>query len=185
MRRVFLPDPPPADAEVHGRLKFQRIDDGPQPVIKAWQGRQSRPYVHHIFRTALEREQWIQKHKDSDDAILRARAERKAEEVARLATMRETIQVGTLLHYSWGWEQTQCDYFQVIKRSGSFVTIRPIKAATVPGSEGNMSEMQTPCPDQFFGEPMRKRITPYGVKMDHGTASPVAADAEHYCSWYG
>lgn len=63
MRRTPRPpNPPPADAEVHGRLKFKRWP-GDRPgtiLVRAWRGRQSHPFAFYLFKSASEAEKWVQ-----------------------------------------------------------------------------------------------------------------------------
>ena len=188
MRRfTFLPELPPDDAEVHGRLKFQRIDNPREsPHVKAWRGKQRSPYAYHRFRNLDKREAWISEQKAGEDASVKFKAELAETKARQVAEMCEQIKVGTLLHYSWGYDQTQCEYFQVVARTARTATIREIGSESVPGSDGFMSEYRRPVPDAFLdsSRPMRKKINVFGVGMAHGCACPTSADAKHYCSWY-
>ncbi len=179
---------PPDGCEVYGKLKFYQTSDEHGVYVRAWRGRAKRPYAHYRFRTLFERERWIAKQKESHDVEQVFKAEIKAKRVQDVAAMAKTIQVRTLLHYSWGYEQTQCDFFEVVAKSGQRVTLRAIAAKSVPDSKsayGGMADLRQPCPGQYIGEPFRKTISPFGVSMAHGSARPTDADEKHYCSWYG
>ena len=54
----------------------------------------------------------------------RAEQKRKAAEDAKAAA--DSISVGDVFYSSWGWEQTNVDFYQVVEKRGQFVTIRPI-----------------------------------------------------------
>jgi hypothetical protein len=99
--------------------------------------------------------------------------------------MKEAIQEGTLLHYAWGYDQTQCEFYAVVERRGSDAIVRRIRAVTVPGSEGFMCDKRRPDPRESIGEPFRKRVTPWGIKMGHGYATPTTEEKAYHCSWYG
>lgn len=60
---------------------------------------------------------------------------------------------GAIFEYSWGYDQTNIDYFQVVRRSGSTVWVRPINGKSIPGSEGFMSDRVVPVKDAFVPEP--------------------------------
>jgi hypothetical protein len=47
--------------------------------------------------------------------------------------------VGDILHHSWGYDQTNCDFYQVVEAKKASVILKKIGAKTVPGSEGFMS----------------------------------------------
>lgn len=179
----LLDDAPPAICASYGRVKWHCYESGGRPCIKEWCGRSLRPKSWY-FRSEGERQEHVDRLIASEKAREEFRAKMKAEEAAHLAKMMETIQVGTLLHYSWGYDQTQCDYFQVVEKRGRVVILREIGCEVVPGSEGFMSDRRRPVADKFYGEPIRKMIGAYGIRMDHGSASPCKADEANYCSWY-
>ena len=56
---------------------------------------------------------------------------------------------GDIVHHSWGYDQTQCDYYQVTRTTKAGVTLKPIKNETVSGSEGFMSRSCMPVKDGF------------------------------------
>ena len=58
--------------------------------------------------------------------------------------------VGDILHHSWGYDQTNCDFYQVIEVKKASVVLRKIGAETVPGSEGFMCEQLMPVKDAFI-----------------------------------
>lgn len=75
--------------------------------------------------------------------------------------MKSSIQHQLLVHdilmASWGYDQTNIDYYQVTKLIGAqTVEIRKIAAKTTP--TGSMCGECYPLIDQFIGEPMKKRV---------------------------
>lgn len=58
--------------------------------------------------------------------------------------------LGDILHHSWGYDQTNCDYYQVVGVKPASVILRPIGAQTVPNSEGFMSSRLMPVRDNFL-----------------------------------
>ena len=60
------------------------------------------------------------------------------------------FQVGDILHHSWGYDQTNCDFYQVVGVKHATVILRKIAAETVPGSEGFMCEKVMPVKDAFI-----------------------------------
>jgi len=75
----------------------------------------------------------------------------EAKERKRLARTRfqNPYKVGDVLHHSWGYDQTNCDFYQVVEVKKASVVLRKIGAETVPGSEGFMSESIMPTKDAF------------------------------------
>lgn len=83
------------------------------------------------------------------------------------------LKVGDILYTSWGYDQTNVDFYQVIGLVGNAsVDIRQIKAVK-DGPDGIYYRLM-PVPDQFIGTVMWcKRVSPYdgkSVKIDRQTA---------------
>ncbi len=58
--------------------------------------------------------------------------------------------VGDIVHHSWGYDQTNCDFYQVVEVKPASVVLRKIGAKTVPGSEGFMCESLMPEKGAFL-----------------------------------
>lgn len=77
------------------------------------------------------------------------RRQRKQEARSRFEN---PYKVGDILHHSWGYDQTNCDFYQVVEVKKASVILRKIGAKTVEGSEGFMSESLMPEKDAFVIE---------------------------------
>lgn len=60
------------------------------------------------------------------------------------------FKVGDIIHHSWGYGQTNCDFYQVVRVTKASIEVRPIGTKTVPGSEGFMSRKAMPVKDNFL-----------------------------------
>lgn len=77
-------------------------------------------------------------------------AEGKEKKRLARALFQNPYKVGDILHHSWGYDQTNCDFYQVVEVKKASVVLRKIGATTVPGSEGFMSESLMPEKDAFI-----------------------------------
>jgi hypothetical protein len=152
-------------------------------ILRIWKGKQRKPYIHELILPASVAER-IEQQKHLFDQQQEWKAKLAHDRADKLAAMRDSIQVGTILHGSWGWEQTNCEYFEVVERRGAFAIVREIAQRSKPGSEGFMCDQRYPVPGKFIGEPIKKLITAYGLAFEHFTASPCDPAESHYCSWY-
>ena len=65
--------------------------------------------------------------------------------------------VGDILYHSWGWEQTNIDYYQIVKVTKASVVLREI--AQDKEYTHDMSGMCSPVPNEFIStETITKRI---------------------------
>jgi hypothetical protein len=150
-------------------------------VAMGFQGKAIKPAFYYTFKTPEARAAYVAKWAESLRRCDEARAQRRADR--RSDT--HTLQVGAVLMRSWGYEQTNIDWYQVTAIvSDKMVVVRKIAGRIIPG-EGisAMSGYTTPCLHQFVGEPMRVRAGKRGVSMKHGHASPWDG-MPRYCSWY-
>lgn len=99
--------------------------------------------------------------------------------------MSTNYQVGDVVFNTWGWEQTNIDFYQVVKVSAATISIKPIQARIVKSSPLAMHGHTMPVVDSFKSdETAIKRPNKHGnVKFKYGAGRkwdgmPVG------CSWY-
>jgi hypothetical protein len=101
------------------------------------------------------------------------------------------FKVGDLLSNSWGYEQTNWDFAQVVAVGKRSVTIRPVGRRTIEDT-GAMSAYVAPVKDAFAGEEKVVRFTfsVYGGKLHarlparHGSWSAVGDREKFLETWY-
>jgi len=149
--------------------------EAPWSVELIWdRGNDQQPTWHRHEKCVLQ----------SEAALIDEIEKRKEADQLALANYANEFVAGTILLNSWGYDQTNIQYYEVIERRGMMVVIREIAAKTVPGSEGPMSDWRTPVPGHFIGPPIRKRIGPSGLTMRFGRAVIIQPNEKHRCSWY-
>lgn len=154
------------------------------PYGMAFTGKRSKPDWHYRFRSEGDRESRIQKH----FARVRASKAFKAEQKAK-RTKPHDLKVGDIFSCSWGYEQTNVDFYEVTKIVGAkTVEIREIASQMTNDESGAMSGYVLPCPGKFVGEPMRKRVdmssSRPAIKMTSYSAAFFWSGEKKYMSWY-
>jgi hypothetical protein len=123
-------------------LRVSRID---QPTIRAllWRPRAEKPYAHYRFTTIERRDAFIAEQIRRFEAHEAQKRERR-----RTPADGDLSQcsVGSVFSYSWGYDQTNVEFWQVIARSGTTVRLRQIASETVQSSERHVR----PRPDAFL-----------------------------------
>ena len=98
------------------------------------------------------------------------------------------------------------DYYEVVKKTGQTVALKPIGATEVPGSQGFMCATVKPVPGAFISnsyklrkqnadgtttqlETLRKKVqyTPDGrayLSFEYGWCDVTTPAESHYSSWY-
>lgn len=164
--------------EEHGVLV---VADSSRMIVMGFSGKAQKPNFYLRFRTVERAEEYV--------ADWFARIERRAEEkrAAREARKNEShsLEVGTVLYSSWGYDQTNIDYYEVVKVVGkSTVEIREI--ARISKETESMQGSCIPAPGQFIGPVMRRRVNSYGsVKItSFYNASPAKFTMVAGCKIY-
>ncbi len=120
-------------------------------TLYVWKPKAENPYVKYTFRTDAARTDYLGKVIREYDAHLKYVADRKIEtKTAQAQGDLKLCDPGAIFSYSWGYEQTQVEYWQVVKRSGLRLTLAEIACETVDGSQGFMSDRVRPAKDAFL-----------------------------------
>ena len=122
---------------------------------------------NYMFSTAERREQyvtgWVDGLMDREASKLATRSAKKA------AT--HSLVVGSILNTSWGYDQTNVEYFQVVgMKSKTMVILREI--ASIQHDDSHV----LPARDSFIGKMFTKRVNPHysSIKINSSaTAFPT------------
>jgi hypothetical protein len=124
------------------------------PIVRAvaFGGKGQKPIWNYRFKTIESLNNQIS---ESLGSYMR-REEVKQEYKAKRSAPHD-VQLGDVFRCSWGYDQTNIDYYEVTKVLGAFVEITPIRCM----SEETMSMQgeSVPCVGSYFGEPMRKKVS--------------------------
>jgi len=94
------------------------------------------------------------------------------------------IKIGDIFVYSWGYDQTNIEFYQVTATTSKTVTIREVESKEIENNHMMMTGKSSAIMDAFIGEPIRK--TPYlstGVwrlNMPYGVCSPWDGEPRYF-----
>jgi hypothetical protein len=93
------------------------------------------------------------------------------------------FKVGEIVYNSWGYDQTNIDYYEIVKVSSNYVWLRRIQGNTT--ETGFMCGDTTPTPGAFVnGEITQHKADASGhVNFKHGSGSRWDGRPQR-CSWY-
>lgn len=157
-------------AKVGEAVAYTWIDGKGQHRAIAWLGRAQNPYSGngaavggpYWFKDAERRRAWVAqcfaRAASAADRMGKARAEKAAARAKPHA-----LQVGDVLVCSWGYDQTNIDYYEVTALVGSqMVEYRRIGCQST--QTGHMQGDSVPAPGQYIGEAKRARVSEYGER---------------------
>lgn len=154
-------------------------------------GKSKNSSFHYRFSTKERMMNHIEQFVENCKKNLAYKLERKAKQKAANALV--TVKVGQIFHYSWGYDQTNCDFYQVISVKGKTAVLKAIGSRIVKGSEGFMCCNLVAVKDSFLSgnraETITKRVQAgYNgeamFSMDFGSLTLTDESTPHYSSWY-
>lgn len=139
----------PDKIERFERLIILRENAVGKPSVRIWRGEQGKPFANYLFKDEVAREVYIEREKVAEKQSVEFKQKSKAK--YRAAQLQELVtrQVGDILYYSWGYDQTNIDWYQVTGKTESRIKIRPIASTYVEDSF--MSGLEKPVKDKFTG----------------------------------
>lgn len=119
-------------------------------------GKADKPDFHFYYKTEAQRAEAIQNFIDGRKAQAKYMAERKAER-----SKPHTLKLGDILYTSWGYDQTNVDFYQVVEVVGAnSVKIQKVAQALSSEKEsGGPADYVVAVPGKFLGDPMLKRVS--------------------------
>lgn len=173
IRRSYVPKDVPAQRSASKRgaaEAFTWTENGRYYVAAFW-GASAKPWRGSVwyYKTQEQRRAFIA------DLFQRAsaHAERKAKARAEKIEKRKAphaLQLGDILRASWGYEQTNIDYYQVTRLVGS-MTVEVREIAQQREETEYMQGRCVPAPGEFIGEAKRYRVSDYGKRDSIKVAS--------------
>lgn len=147
----------------------------------------------YFFQNEKRREDWVTKKvSDLKTRIMEQQKNQEAKAAVR-ANMQHGFEVGQIYYDSWGYDQTNIDFYEITEVKGKSVIIRAIACKYVDGTAGHDSCNVKPVPGNYCGEPQLKHIIfymnndnkpVYHIKSRHGWISLYTKeDKGVYSSW--
>jgi len=109
-------------------------------LVIAFQGKQSKPLYHYSYRTEAERDRRIADTIRSRTLTLDMKKKRQEEK----KNFVHGLEVGSVLYSSWGYDQTNVNFYEVTDVKGKQVILRPIGKKTVKDDGYSASVIASP-----------------------------------------
>ncbi|WP_059759041.1 hypothetical protein [Thiobacillus denitrificans] len=133
-------------------------------AVIAYSGKRGKHDAHYTMRDRAQAMQWAGEYMDKQQAQAQRKTERRAEQTAKRAAGHK-LQVGDVLRSSWGYDQTNIDYYEVTKLIGArMVELREIGAESV-GGDHYMTGDCVPKPGHYTGEAKRHMVCDDGQSV--------------------
>lgn len=123
-------------------------------VVLGFKGKQIKASFHYRFKTTEAAKNYADTFVSGVEKIA---ADKAAAKAVRKATVR-ALELGDVLVSSWGYEQTNIDYYQVVGLVGkASVLLQEIAKQKTTDDRGDTGKC-VPIIDNFIGEPFTKKV---------------------------
>ena len=114
----------------------------------AYSGKRSKPDFNYKFKS----EQSLEAHVSCYLKTLIERNRSKTEHKEKRLSFQHSLKIGDILYSSWGYDQTNIDFYQVIGIIGKHVKIKEIESSMPNGEEGFMTGQVIAVKDKFIND---------------------------------
>jgi len=158
-----------------------------KPAAVCYGGKRSKADYHYSYPTEEARDKRVQ---ETLDAYAASAARKKAAREAK-KNQPNPFKVGDVLVCSWGYDQTNVDFYVVQRTTKSMVEMVKCGSKSVQ-AHGPMSDAVVPDPEKTFGNPLKKRVQGYMdggefrayVTMNSFSSARKWEGRPSYRSWY-
>lgn len=127
------------NSKVAGELNFTEV----QYYAIAYRAKAGKSYAHIRFKDKERRQAWL----DNEVAGFKARAQRMAERKVQ-RHQKHNVKIGDIFCSSWGYDQTNINFYQVISTTDRMVEVQEISGARE--YEGDMHGNTSAVKDAFI-----------------------------------
>ena len=178
-RAAWIPDGARKVSMKNGAAVFYLYERSGKPCARCFIGSAGKPAWRLQFRSEAQRAARIEEQISS----LNARDAAKAARVAKP----HSLGVGVILSASWGYEQTNVDFYEVVRVIGkTMVEIEKIgtQSASDETTGNSMADYAVPDPERRTGKITRHRVSNGAVRIASYCTAYVWDGRPRYRSWY-
>jgi len=144
-----------------------------KPIAMGFYGKTKKPIFHYRFKSPENMQEYIDKFFADRKQHFVRKAEAKAKRLSASQEMANKTIVGDIFYSSWGYDQTNIDFYQIVAKKGkmSFM-LQKIGSKIIEYTDYGVDYV-VPNPGHTKGEPMLKRMTEYGFNLNsYSSANP-------------
>jgi hypothetical protein len=136
-----------------------------RPCAIVYYGKQSKAVGHHSYRDEAERTRGVTRYFEGRRAHDKAQTDYAQTRKVKAAEFAGQVEVGTIFHYSFGYDETHHVFYEVVEVKGRYAMVRKIRQA----QEDLGYDWRHRCAPQsgdFCGEPVRVLLQDGRIKVD-------------------
>jgi hypothetical protein len=151
-------------------------------VAQGFQGKRAKFDFNYKFKTKEHMDKYIDAYFDNIENRKKAREDRKVRTKDDAVQFLASLKPGVILHDSWGYDQTNVEFFEVISVDGCKVTVREIAHKDLESTSW-CSCMTEPQKGVYTGQPKTKIVRGSSIKIDSCVSLTIWNGKPKHKSW--
>lgn len=143
-------------------IQVYKLESDKVIIAMCFVGKALKPTWHYRFKDDVRLQMQIKDTIDSKQSSLDYKNKRKQEQ--KEAINLNDVAVGDVFRCSWGYDQTNIDYYQVTSVRGLTMTVCQI--GSMSEEDGFLQGKSVPALNHFIGKPMTKRIQQWSKESE-------------------
>ena len=140
-------------------------ENGTKYTAMVFAGKRSKYDKYYGFKTAERRDEYVKQYFEDIAASYEAKKKYAEKKKAMAAENQDKYEVGKILYSLWGYDQTNIDFYQIVKKTKSMIVIHKIGKEYLDTKYAS-EDLVMPVKDYFIGKEMKKKVGPYGVTLN-------------------
>ncbi len=154
-----------------------------KPTAIAYSGKSSKPVFHFSFKDEDRRIEFINDKINNRLSIKKNNDEWKEKRKKENEQLINEVKEGDIFYASWGYEQTNIDFFQVVAKNKSMLTLKELKYTRE--ITGHDQGYLTPLKNKFCNDTeIKKRLSGGRLKIDSVRSATKLEAQKVWASWY-
>ena len=179
-REFYVPTLYKEKIEVPGTtVVIYKISD---TIAKGFSGKRAKPDFYYNFKTPETMEAYLDKYVEYYKDKEAYKEKKKAEKKAAIEKAATEVAPGEIYYTSWGYDQTNVEFYKVLSIKGQKATL--IKVAQKTVEEGGTWENVVPVADAEISKPFTRMVGEYGFKINSfAYAGKWDGKPKHQTAW--
>jgi hypothetical protein len=155
-----------------------------KPTAIAYTGKSSKPSFHYNFKDEERRMEYINEKINNRLEIKKTNDEWKERMKKENEALINEVKVGDIFYSSWGYEQTNVDFYQVIAKNKSMLTLKELNSELAEGTGIDQGYLK-PLKDNFCNDTeIKKRLSRGRIKINSYQSATKLKAEKVWSSWY-
>jgi len=159
-------------------------ENGTKYTAMVFAGKRSKYDKYYGFKTAERRDEYVKQYFEDIAASYEAKKKYAEKKKAMAAENQDKYEVGKILYSLWGYDQTNIDFYQIVKKTKSMIVIHKIGKEFLDTKYAS-EDLVMPVKDYFIGKEMKKKVGPYGVTLNTYANASLWDGQPQYQTAYG